>query len=183
MVLVVVCARKTHINPDNIATPIAASLGDITTLTVLSYFGSYFLSAHVNESWLNVVVILIFLCLAPVWMYLASREPSTRAVLEDGWSPVIFSMLISSGGGFILETAVRRFNGIAVFQPVINDKCLVETICYPISILGVGGNLVAVQASRISTYLHQHSSLGRLPNNWQMSKFSSIPRAFCSTGK
>lgn len=124
MVFVVICARKTRINPDNIATPIAASLGDITTLSVLSYFGSYFLHAHINESWLNITVIVIFLCLAPIWMWLASREPSTRTVLEDGWSPVIFSMLISSGGGFILETAVRRFHGIAVFQPVINGMCL-----------------------------------------------------------
>ena len=42
-------------------------------------------------------------------------------------------------GGLILDKAVTKFKGIAVFQPVFN---------------GVGGNLVAVQASRISTYLH-----------------------------
>lgn len=46
------------------------------------------------------------------------------------------AMLISSVGGLILDFMVSRFEGIAVFQPVIN---------------GVGGNLVAVQASRIST--------------------------------
>ena len=48
-------------------------------------------------------------------------------------------MSISSLGGLILDKAVSKFNGIAVFQPLFN---------------GVGGNLVAVQASRISTYLH-----------------------------
>ena len=48
-------------------------------------------------------------------------------------------MSISSLGGLILDKAVNKFHGIAVFQPVFN---------------GVGGNLVAVQASRISTYLH-----------------------------
>merc|ERR1712130_606577 len=39
----------------------------------------------------------------------------------------------------ILDFAVARWRGIAVFQPVMN---------------GVGGNLVAVQASRLSTDLH-----------------------------
>ena len=48
-------------------------------------------------------------------------------------------MSISSLGGLILDKAVSKFSGIAVFQPLFN---------------GVGGNLVAVQASRISTYLH-----------------------------
>lgn len=42
---------------------------------------------------------------------------------------------------------VSRFENLTVFQPVIN---------------GVGGNLVAVQASRISTALHKQAELGTL---------------------
>lgn len=57
-------------------------------------------------------------------------------------------MLISSLGGYILDVATNRFERLAMFQPVIN---------------GVGGNLVAVQASRISTYLHRQGQPGRLP--------------------
>lgn len=34
---VIVFSRHCHINPDNVATPIAASLGDITSLTLLSW--------------------------------------------------------------------------------------------------------------------------------------------------
>lgn len=34
---VIVLSRYCHINPDNVATPIAASLGDITSLTLLSW--------------------------------------------------------------------------------------------------------------------------------------------------
>ena len=60
-------------------------------------------------------------------------------VLYSGWKPVLIAMSISSLGGLILDKAVTKFNGIAVFQPLFN---------------GVGGNLVAVQASRIATYLH-----------------------------
>lgn len=40
------------------------------------------------------------------------------------------------------------FNGFVVFQPIIN---------------GIGGNLVSVQASKISTMLHQSSIIGIIP--------------------
>lgn len=89
-----------------------------------------------------------FLLLLPLWSFVACTNPHTREVLYSGWVPVISAMVISSVGGCILDFAVSKFHGIAVFQPVIN---------------GVGGNLVAVQASRISTFLHQRTTLGTLP--------------------
>ena len=39
MILVIVASHKCKINPDNIATPIAASLGDLTTLGILASIG------------------------------------------------------------------------------------------------------------------------------------------------
>lgn len=39
MILVIVSSHKCKINPDNIATPIAASLGDLTTLAILAGIG------------------------------------------------------------------------------------------------------------------------------------------------
>ena len=39
MVGVVLFSRRCNINPDNVATPIAASLGDLTTLSLLSGIG------------------------------------------------------------------------------------------------------------------------------------------------
>ncbi|KAK0398132.1 hypothetical protein QR680_002443 [Steinernema hermaphroditum] len=166
MVTVVLLARRYHINPDNVATPIAASLGDLTTLAVLSLFGSFFLRAHLTESWLNVAVIVAFLSAAPFWAYAASRDRTALDVLENGWTPVIFSMLISSGGGFVLESAIRSYPQMAAFQPVIN---------------GVGGNLAAVHASRISTFFHKTSPMGTLPFKWDLRRFRSFNRAFFSS--
>lgn len=37
---VIVLSRHCHINPDNVATPIAASLGDITSLALLSWIAT-----------------------------------------------------------------------------------------------------------------------------------------------
>lgn len=51
-------------------------------------------------------------------------------------------------GGLVLERAVGEFSGFVVFQPIIN---------------GIGGNLVSVQASKISTMLHQSSLPGIIP--------------------
>ena len=60
-------------------------------------------------------------------------------------------MVISSGGGFILDFALSGNPGVAVFSPVIN---------------GVGGNLVAVFSSRISTYLHLNHEKTQLPTEF-----------------
>ncbi|CAD5219782.1 unnamed protein product [Bursaphelenchus okinawaensis] len=165
MVIVILISQRHNINPDNVATPIAASLGDLTTLAILSAFGSLFLKAHQTESWLNVVVIFMFVLALPFWVRIAKREEATLSILRDGWCPIIFSMLISSSGGFVLETAMRKFPQMALFQPVIN---------------GVGGNLAAVHASRISTFYHKSSNIGFLPHEWTIERFYSFSRAFFS---
>ena len=139
MVAVIIGSRSCKINPDNVATPIAASLGDLTTLGLLSWIANHLWDDMKQEAWLAPLLISCYLLLAPVTFYISWRNPNTRDALLHGWTPVILSMLLSSGGGLILEYAVDAFNGIAVFQPVMN---------------GVGGNLVAVQASRMSTHLH-----------------------------
>lgn len=151
MVAVIVCSRKFNINPDNVATPIAASLGDLTTLALLSWIASILWTAvEKDKPWLAPVLISFFvLFIAPCCFYFSNRNSFVKNVLYNGWSPVIIAMAISSIGGLILDFAVKGYKGIAVFQPVMN---------------GVGGNLVAVQASRISTSLHQSgASLGELP--------------------
>ena len=39
--IVILIAKKFNINPDNIATPLAASFGDLITLSILSMVGTY----------------------------------------------------------------------------------------------------------------------------------------------
>jgi solute carrier family 41 len=40
MMVVIILSQKLSINPDNIATPIAASLGDLVTLSILATVGT-----------------------------------------------------------------------------------------------------------------------------------------------
>jgi solute carrier family 41 len=151
MVLIILLSRRCSINPDNVATPIAASLGDLTTLSLLAWVASMLWSDLEREKWLAPLIISFYLLFTPICVFVAFRCTETRPVLTSGWSPVLFAMLLSSSGGLILDYAVGVFPGIAVFQPVMN---------------GVGGNLVAVQASRMSTDLHARSGgqgPGQLP--------------------
>ncbi|XP_004570067.3 solute carrier family 41 member 1 isoform X1 [Maylandia zebra] len=149
MIGVIIGSRKVGINPDNVATPIAASLGDLITLSLLAGVSSA-LYEYKDIWYLSPMVCLVFLCLIPVWVLVARQSPQIREVLRSGWQPVIVAMSISSFGGLILDKTVSdpNFEGMAIFTPVIN---------------GVGGNLVAIQASRISTYLHFWSIPGVLP--------------------
>ncbi|KAK2713498.1 solute carrier family 41 member 1-like isoform X2 [Artemia franciscana] len=150
MVAVILFSHKYNINPDNVATPIAASLGDLTTLALLSGIATLLYNSLGRQPWLAPSIIGAYLLVIPVFVWAARGHCTTKEVLTTGWVPVLSAMVISSAGGVILDHTVKTYNGIAVFQPVIN---------------GVGGNLVAVQASRLSTWLHRNGSLGRLPLN------------------
>ncbi|XP_035512091.1 solute carrier family 41 member 1-like [Morone saxatilis] len=149
MIGVIIGSRKVGINPDNVATPIAASLGDLITLSLLAGVSST-LYEYIDVWYLSPLVCLVFLALIPLWVLVARQSPPIKEVLRSGWQPVIVAMSISSFGGLILDKTVSdpNFEGMAVFTPVIN---------------GVGGNLVAIQASRISTYLHFWTIPGVLP--------------------
>ncbi|XP_069499492.1 solute carrier family 41 member 3 isoform X2 [Ambystoma mexicanum] len=149
MIAVIIGSRKIGINPDNVATPIAASLGDLITLSLLAGISST-LFKHIDIVYLSPMICAVFIALIPIWIAIAKESPSISEVLKSGWQPVIVAMSISSIGGLILDKTVTdpNFEGMAVFTPVIN---------------GVGGNLVAIQASRISTFLHFWSMPGVLP--------------------
>ncbi|KRZ09177.1 Solute carrier family 41 member 2, partial [Trichinella zimbabwensis] len=147
MISVILLCRYFGINPDNVATPIAASLGDLVTLTMLAYIGSFYLLTIGSPVLVCTLIIFGFIALLPVCFLGSWKNKETKEVVLNGFSPIICAMLISSGSGFILGRSVTQFKGIAVFQPIIN---------------GIGGNLAAIQASRISTYLHKNEKLGKV---------------------
>uniref|UniRef100_A0A8C1EFT1 Solute carrier family 41 member n=1 Tax=Cyprinus carpio carpio TaxID=630221 RepID=A0A8C1EFT1_CYPCA len=167
MVGVIVGSKKTGINPDNVATPIAASFGDLITLAILAWISQGLYNCLDSHPYVSSLVCGFFMCLTPLWMVISSKHPASRQLLYSGWEPVITAMFISSIGGLILDKTVSDPNlaGIVVYTPVIN---------------GIGGNLVAIQSSRISTYLHFHSTPGEVPDE---AKGCYYPcRTFCGTG-
>ncbi|XP_016352063.1 solute carrier family 41 member 2 isoform X2 [Sinocyclocheilus anshuiensis] len=167
MVGVIVGSKKVGVNPDNIATPIAASLGDIITLGLLAVISQVFFYCMEPYPYITYLVCVVFLCLTPMWVILSFRHPESQKLLFSSWEPVITAVVISSLGGLILDRAITdpKLEGVVLYSPVIN---------------GVGGNLVSIQASRIATYLHFHCPLGELPDD---AKGCYCPcRSFCTTG-
>ncbi|XP_020779311.1 solute carrier family 41 member 2 [Boleophthalmus pectinirostris] len=151
MVGVIVGSKKTGINPDNVATPIAASFGDLITLAILAWISQGLYKCLDPYPYVSSLVCAFFMSLTPLWIVVSSKHPASRTLLYSGWEPVITAMVISSIGGLILDKTVSDPNlaGIVVYTPVIN---------------GIGGNLVAIQSSRFSTHLHFHCAPGEVPD-------------------
>lgn len=147
MVIVIAMSRRYSVNPDNVATPIAAALGDLVTLSLLAFVATF-----LNNHGAAVAIFILFgyIIITPFCYDKAKKNPNTSDILYNGWTPVLSAMVISSMGGKILNNVIMKFPDIAVFQPVIN---------------GVAGNLVGIQASRISTELHKTAKLGKLPED------------------
>lgn len=148
MIAVILGAHYLKMNPDNLATPLAASIGDVVSISLLSTVASQLFLRLTHEIWILYAIVAAFLILLPIWVCIVLKNKYTRDVLTSGWTPVISALFISGLGGLILDQAVDSLKGFVIFQPIIN---------------GIGGNLVSVQASRISTMLHQSTLIGILP--------------------
>ncbi|XP_076675925.1 solute carrier family 41 member 1 isoform X2 [Andrena cerasifolii] len=153
MIAVIMVSYRCKMNPDNLATPLAASVGDVVSISVLSTIASALFSRMEKELWILGVILGCYILILPFWIYVVLKNKYTRNVLTSGWVPVLSALFISGFGGVILDQVVNRFKGFVIFQPIIN---------------GIGGNLVSVQASRISTSLHQTTIMGILPPRTKM---------------
>ncbi|XP_014469155.1 PREDICTED: solute carrier family 41 member 1-like [Dinoponera quadriceps] len=150
LIAVIMLSYRCKMNPDNLATPLAASFGDVVSISVLSGISSQLYLRLGTQIWVLYVILAGYLLLLPCWIIIVLKNKYTSKVLKTGWVPVLSALLISGFGGLILDRVVNMYNGFAIFSPIIN---------------GIGGNLVSVQASRTSTMLHQSSIMGILPPN------------------
>ncbi|KPJ19568.1 Solute carrier family 41 member 1 [Papilio machaon] len=148
MVLVIFGSQKFKVNPDNVATPLAASIGDIVSNSVLAVTAQYMYDQIKISLWQPIALMCVYYSLLPLWVFIVWRNKYTKKVLMTGWTPVISALFISGIGGIVLDQAVEKYQGYEVFQPIVN---------------GIGGNLVCVQSSRLTTHLHQTAILGILP--------------------
>jgi len=108
MVLVIAVSRRLGINPDNIATPVAAALGDLVTLALLSAAASVLNSSGVV---LQASILGMYCLIAYYSKRLAGLSPDTADVLRTGWSPVLNAMLISSVGKSSFYVKHKRLHG------------------------------------------------------------------------
>ncbi|KAI9207216.1 uncharacterized protein BJ171DRAFT_493916 [Polychytrium aggregatum] len=139
---VVIVCKLVNLDPDNIATPVASSLGDLITL--MTFGGLSTLLYRYHESPLSIVLIVAVLSMLPVWTWITLHNEHVREVLKTGWSPLVASMLISTFAGMVLEQYLDSYIGLAILVPVMNGIC---------------GTFSCIYASRLSTSLHKSGSM------------------------
>lgn len=119
MFIVIFICRKAQINPDNVATPIAASLGDFLTMTLLAYV-SKILFTCIDKPILQISILSFLLMMIPFYAFIAKRIKFTRKIVFSGFTPICGAMMLQITGGMIMEQALSQFKKLAAFQPVIN---------------------------------------------------------------
>lgn len=118
--LILLC-RRFKMNPDNIATPLAASFGDLATMLSIALISrSLFLIEHLPG--IQIGILSGILSLIPLYALIASRCIFTKRILITGWFPICGAMLIQIAGGLIMENSLSRFSKLAAFQPLMNGK-------------------------------------------------------------
>lgn len=137
MCALVVVTRQLGGNPDNIASPLAGSLGDLLTLSLLGLIGSFLV--HFEGTILATIILLVLALACATCFIVTYRNAYVRELLSSGWVPLVIAMFISSGAGLVLDAFVQEFQGFALLAPVVT---------------GLPGACSAIFVSRISTALH-----------------------------
>lgn len=150
------CQTYSSVSADNIACPMASSLGDVVTLGILAgcahllmvhmgkivLFFFHLFMCHLLDIETSLSSWLLFLMFGSIPFFGLSvwRNRHVKDLLFSGWTPIVIAMLISSGAGLVLERYVEQYQGLAMFTPIL---------------CGLAGNLGSIYASRISTCLHK----------------------------
>ncbi|KAF9824359.1 hypothetical protein SFRURICE_005236 [Spodoptera frugiperda] len=99
MVMVIYGSHKFKVNPDNVATPLAASIGDIVSNTVLAVTAEYMYEQIQISLWQPIALMCVYYSLLPLWVFIVWRN---------------------NIGGIVLDKAVDSYPGYEVFQPIVN---------------------------------------------------------------
>lgn len=143
ILLVVVASEHAGVNPDNVSTLIAAMFGDFSSVFFVSITAALF---HTIQSYEYLFIGLIcgLACLLPGTIYFACQNNFTKGMFKGTHVPLALAVSVATISGLVFDHAVESFARIAIYQAVVN---------------GVSVNLMAVQTSRIATYLAKLNAL------------------------
>lgn len=163
IILVIIFSQRYRFNPDYMATPIIASLGDVLSITLLAFSGAFLYKLSHTKVWITVSLMGVYLLfLLPLYVTIVMGNKYTHSLLFSSWFSVFGALFISQFGGYVLSASVNKYHGFSVFSPIIN---------------GVGGNLASVQANNMGSLLYQRAVLGQMPEGIRMCE--TPPHTFC----
>lgn len=136
LAIIIVKSRQAKINPDNVATPLANCLGDLSTMCALALVAKALYA--LSSPWISGMLLVAAILATIIWAQMLRRMPSMRPLLLSGWLPVLAAILISSLAGLAFERFVRYFEGLGLILTVANGLC---------------GNIASIHAARMATSL------------------------------
>ena len=134
---IVLFAGRFGLNPDNVSGPLVASLGDLVTLGLL------ITCVHAIDGTTDTVrlgLIGLICVVAITGFMVAGIHSTTKRARMEGWTAILFAMLIGGIAGLILERVAPVVPLILAIVPIIN---------------GLGGNAAAIHGSRVCSSLHE----------------------------
>ncbi|WKX97931.1 hypothetical protein Q1695_013548 [Nippostrongylus brasiliensis] len=141
LLYMVVFTYRHSLNPDNVVSPLAASIGDLFTIGVMIGVAVLYYPVASLSICVPIVMILIFLAFTPVCLRVAYKdEEAWRAARQQG-PTLLLAAILSSGAGIIQAFGATMYPELTIYQPLM---------------AGAIGNRASTQSSRISSYLHTH---------------------------
>ncbi|CAI5451325.1 unnamed protein product [Caenorhabditis angaria] len=138
LALVVNYTWKNNLNPDNIVTPLGASIGDLLTISGVVVICYLLRPLCEFSDWFPVVLLTISVLFIPVWLILAKKDKLAMKTAKQQCATLILSTSISCLAGLIQSKGAVVYPNYPAYQTLIS---------------GLTGNRCAVQASRISSHL------------------------------
>ena len=105
-------------NPDNIATPLVSSLGDLASLVLLAAVATLmdWFSKWGGLSYAAPLVLLVCtLIVLPCLWWVAAKDKACAQALKTGWIPILVALGISQFAGMALETSIVSYQGVGIF--------------------------------------------------------------------
>lgn len=139
----ILLTRSLQINPDNIATPLASSVGDFFTILILSLISAGLYALGESCWWVVGAVLLVCLIVDMAALMQCWGNEHVRGLVFSGTLPLALAAGCSSLSGLIFERSVSKQPQLALITPFTNGMC---------------GNLVSIYASRLTTCLYSKAT-------------------------
>lgn len=146
MVIVVIVSLRFALDPDNIATPIASSLGDLFTIVIMIGIAEIYFPFSSLSIWVPLTVTAIFCALSPVAVFIASKDEQAWVAARQQGPTFLLAAVLSSGAGVVQAFGATMFPELTVYQPLIAAN---------------SGNRAGLQSARISSYLNTYTGPNR----------------------
>ncbi len=93
-------------------------MGDVCSITFLAVIMQQLYEWQSRV--LNIVLILAFISIAPVFGYFARQNRYTKSVIYTGWSAILGAVIVEQPGGMVMQSAFEKYKVISTFQPLVN---------------------------------------------------------------